>query len=92
MDHYEQPAQAVTQPALPSTENFISFLGFTTSPIIPPRPYYLSSLPILYPYYHAPDIVCSQTLNLGVQLGYYNTFQLIYFPLSGNSTTAPAGV
>lgn len=70
----------------------MSSIGFTTSSISTPRPYYLSTLPILYPYYHAPDTVCSQTLNQGVRLVYYNTFQQIYFPLSGSSTTAPAGV
>ena len=51
-----------------------------------------SSLPILYPYYHAPDILCSQALNQGAGLVYYNIFQLIYFPLSGNSTTVPVSV
>ena len=51
-----------------------------------------SSLPILYPYYHASDILCSQALNQGAGLVYYNIFQLIYFPLSGNSTTVPVSV
>jgi len=92
MDRCEQSTQAITQSAFLSPENFISSIGFTTSPITTPRPYYLSSLPILYPYYHAPDIPHSQTLNQGVHLVYYNTFQLIYFPLSGNSTMHPLGV
>lgn len=92
MGHREQLTQAITQPAFPSPENVISSIGFTPSPITTPRPYCLSSLPILYPYYHAPDILCSKTLTQGVRLVYYNTFQLIHFPLSGNSTTAPAGV
>lgn len=33
-----------------------------------------SSLPILYPYYHAPDIQHSQALNQGALLVYYNNF------------------
>lgn len=47
-----------------------------------------SSLPILYPYYHAPAIQRARALNQGTLLVYYNIFPLLYFPLSGNLHSA----
>lgn len=83
MARHELPPRAFAQPD-----------GLGPSPLGPPAPAHgdptaSSRPPALCPYCPAPARRRLQALNRGPLLVYYNVFQLIYFPLSGNSTTAP---